>query len=1277
MGVTSDTNDRDDNQTMMDRKSAKLTSPAFLALVITQFLGAANDNIFRWLAIGVGKQYVGGENPAEILMAGTACFVLPYLILASVAGYLADRFSKRNVIVACKVAEVVIMIVGIMMICIGSKVGLFVVVAMMGAQSALFSPSKSGSIPELLPESKIAGANGLFGLATVVSTVVGTGIGNLLTDVTFPKGQHNWWISATVVIGVACVGLCSSYFVKSIPAANPTRRFPWDAVSQTWRDLKQLASYRPLLRVAIGVTFFWSLGTIANLNIDQYAFAGGASEQRDMTALLISLVVGIGLGSILAGYWSGGRVELGILPLGALGLVISSLLLFLVRGQLFVFTDTNEITWSYIWACIFLVLLGTSAGLFHVPLEAYLQHRSPPASRGSILASANFLTFVGVLLASLLFWLMRNPLSNGSVEYLDYVEYSQVSPAVAHEIERSAEEFAAEFFVDHEITPRDFWGRFDTRAAQQEAAARLAWIEWQLRQEFEGGANRNEFFARYREFPRLGVEVIDEAEGHSPLHPRDVFLVCGILTIPVLVYIVLLVPEATVRFAVWLVSRVFYRIRLHGLDNIPEQGPVLLVANHISWLDGVLLMLVSPRRVRMLVWQGPMFRNRILLYLADVFGAILITTSPKSIKRGLDAAREGLAQGDVVGIFAEGGISRTGQVQAFKPGMMKIVAGTGATIVPVYLDELWGSIFSYSGGRFFWKWPRKYPYPVSIFFGKPLPAGSGLYEVRQAVMELGAEAVNDRQNTHVTLPKAMIRACKRRKRGSKVADSNGTDLSGGDCLLRTMILLRILRREVLSPDEKYVGVLLPPSAGGVLANMALALDRRISANLNYTVTSDVLNACIKAAGIKHVLTSRRFMSKMDFKLDAKLVYLEDFKDKATWQDKVAAAVAAYVMPSSILEWSLKLKSLKPDDVVTIIFTSGSTGTPKGVMLTYENIACNTEAIDQLIKLTPSDVILGVLPFFHSFGYTVTLWTVMALDIKAVYHYSPIDGKRIGALAQEHNATVLLATPTFLRNYLRRCTKEQFSKLDVVVAGAEKLPISLCDAFEEKFGIRPVEGYGCTETSPLVSVNIPPSRAPKIGSSGLKEGSVGRPISGVVARVTDLDTGAELPANRDGMLWIKGPNIMKGYLNQPEKTAEVIQDGWYMTGDVAHVDEEGFIVITGRESRFSKIGGEMVPHLLIEEMLNRFLEADEEVGLKAVVTAVPDEKRGERLVVLHLKVDKTPQEMCDALLSQGIPNLFLPSVDSFFEVPAIPILGTGKLDLKQMRDIADEKTNPSL
>ena len=310
----------------------------------------------------------------------------------------------------------------------------------------------------------------------------------------------------------------------------------------------------------------------------------------------------------------------------------------------------------------------------------------------------------------------------------------------------------------------------------------------------------------------------------------------------------------------------------------------------------------------------------------------------------------------------------------------------------------------------------------------------------------------------------------------------------------------------------------------------------------------------------------------------------------------------------------------------------------------------------------------------------------------IYHFSPLEAREVGKLCRQHGATIMITTPTFVRSYLRRCEPEDFAKLEVVVTGAEKLAPEVADAFQQKFGVRPVEGYGATELSPVVSANIPPARAIGKQQMGIKAGTVGQPLPGIAAKVVDLDSGADLGPNRSGMLLVAGPNVMKGYYGRPELTAEVIREEkghhyfsrgrkirmspfrWYVTGDVAVIDDEGFITITGRISRFSKLAGEMVPHIRVEEAIGQVLKLDED-DLKVVVTSVPDPKKGERLVVLYTELAQTPEQICRALAAGVLPPLWIPSPDSFRRVDAIPVLGTGKLDLKRVKDVALAEFKP--
>jgi acyl-[acyl-carrier-protein]-phospholipid O-acyltransferase/long-chain-fatty-acid--[acyl-carrier-protein] ligase len=380
-----------------------------------------------------------------------------------------------------------------------------------------------------------------------------------------------------------------------------------------------------------------------------------------------------------------------------------------------------------------------------------------------------------------------------------------------------------------------------------------------------------------------------------------------------------------------------------------------------------------------------------------------------------------------------------------------------------------------------------------------------------------------------------------------------------------------------------------------------------------------------------------------------------------------AALLLWFLPGYWLERALSGGTAKTlDDLATVVFSSGSTGEPKGVMLTHYNIASNIEQMGQTFMLNRKDTLLGVLPFFHSFGFTVTLWLPAVLGVGVAYHPSPLDLTAVSELVRDYRVTFLLATPTFLQAYIRRCLPEDFGSLQFVVAGAEKLPERLSLAFEDRFGIRPLEGYGCTECSPVVAVNTRDYRAPGFRQVGAKRGHIGHPLPGVSVRVVNPDTGERLPVGTPGLLLVRGPNVMKGYLGKPEKTAEVLRDGWYVTGDIAAEDEDGFLIITDRLSRFSKVGGEMVPHIKVEEKLHELAGATEQVF---VVTGVPDERKGERLAVLHTLSPDDLKKLLERLPEIGLPNLWSPRPNQFFHVEELPHLGTGKLDLRRVQELA--------
>lgn len=760
------------------------------------------------------------------------------------------------------------------------------------------------------------------------------------------------------------------------------------------------------------------------------------------------------------------------------------------------------------------------------------------------------------------------------------------------------------------------------------------------------------------------------------LGSRLTFLVAGAVLLGVSALLIKRMPEFFVRFIVFLVTRLVYRIRLVGFENVPMDGPALLVFNHTSFADGNIITASIPRILRFLVYRGH-YENPILKWLGDTFQAIPVDSDapPKEIVRQLRAASDALQRGELLCIFAEGSISRTGFLLPFQRGFEMIMKrAPGVPIVPAYIDGMWGSIFSYDRGKFFWKWPKGLTRQVTIKFGAPLPSDTPAFKVREAVQLLGVDCCELRKYTRLPLHRQFIYTAKKYARRPAMTDPMTPMITYGRALMGSAIFTRLLKPR-LGP-EQCVGLFVPPSVGAALANVAVSMLGKIPVNLNYTVGNETLNACIRQAGIKQVITSRRFLDKLAERGDAEplvpegeLIFLEDVRATVGLKEKLFGLMVR-LLPAWITDhWVLGLGRHGMDDLASIIFSSGSTGEPKGVMLTQHNVMANIESVSQMVNATEQDGVLAILPIFHSFGFTVTFWLPLMIGARIAFHVSPLEAEAIGKMCREHKLTIVVATATFLRGYIRRCDKEDFAHLRLLVCGAEKLPMQVADQFEHKFGLRPLEGYGCTELSPAATANVPDVVFGNYTQIGNKRGTIGHPFPGQAARIVDPDTWEPLPIGQEGMILIKGPNVMKGYLHKPELTAQVVRDGWYRTGDIGKMDEDGFVTITDRDSRFSKIAGEMVPHGKIEDVIHEILDTHDRL---CAVVGVPDLRKGERLVVIHTTLPMPVDQLWEAMRDRGLPPLWVPARNVFFEVPELPILGTGKLDLRGVKKIAHEK-----
>ncbi len=1126
-----------------------------------------------------------GELQIILTALVNALILIPFILLATPAGVLADRLPKRRVM--RHAAAVAVGITLLITLCYyrGWFLFAFFLTLLLAIQSAFFSPAKYGYIREQVGVDGLAPANGVVQAVTIVAILFGmfffSSLFELMLTTASPQ-NHSEYLQSVAPLGWVLVALAAVEWV--LASRLQQRRVELEeGVEDQSEGHHSITSTLKIIRArpiiwysVVGLSLFWGVSQVAIAAFPALAKASlGVTNTLLIQGVLAAAGIGILLGSMAVSRISRGYIESGLIPIGAVGVTLS-LVAVPESGSL------------QSLALLFL-LMGFSGGLLIVPLNALIQFHAAPSRLGQILAGNNWMQNVVML-----------------------------------------------FFLG--IT--------------------------------------------------MGVALL---EMERAVNPALLFWMVALVALIATVVALFKMPQSLIRLLVRLLFNRRYRIESIGLNHLPARGGVLLLGNHISWLDWAMLQIVSPRPIRF-VMEHSIYRKPALRWFLDLFGVIPI--SSRQSRESLQRVGQLLRQGELVCIFPEGAISHSGQLGRFHRGFEVAAAGSEAVVVPFYIRGLWGSRFSRSGrGVRALRATGMRRRRVQLVFGAPLPDSVRAHQVRQRVFDLSIVAWQRYSQGLSPIHHGwMVRARRMGRRICLTDLATGDQLSGLRMLIAVFVLYRRIRR---GSPEQNIGVLLPTTAAGLMVNLALLMAGRCVVNLNFTAGSRPLLSAVEQAGIATVYSSRRFLDKLRERggdlspllSRVELVELEQLKGEITTGERLSAALLVSLLPARLLAW-LFTPAVSLDDVATIIFSSGSEGEPKGVQLTHRNIMGNLKQVSEVLEPRfqrgEADVVMGTLPLFHSFGFTVTGMMPLVEGVPLVVSPDPTDVVTIARGVEQYRATIYCGTPTFLQLMTRnsRVKRGQLQSLRLVITGAERLKDEARVAFREKFGKEIIEGYGATETSPVASVNLPD----RLGADGNllqqmnRPGTVGLPLPGTSVRIVDPDTFRPRSPGEDGLILVAGVQVMKGYLDGGQAISQPFLelDGrcWYRTGDKGVIDQDGFLTIVDRYSRFAKIGGEMVSLAAVEEMADGVLSLNG-IDLEVVAVAIEDPRKGERIVLLCSgEGEGWSESSLSSLLRKGIEQpLMIPF--RVIQVEEIPLLGSGKRDYVGLKRLATEAAARSI
>ena len=1140
---------------MNQNQAELLGSRRFLPLFITQSLGAFNDNVFKNAIIFLVTFVLAertGINAPLLVVSAAGIFILPFFIFSANAGQLAEKYDKANLIRLLKLTELGLMIAAATGFYLASVEFLMVVLFLMGTQSAFFGPIKYGILPEQLADDELIGGNAWVQAGTFVAILLGTVAGKLILE------DHGTTIIAGMIISVAVAGWLAARFIPSTGAVYPELKMNYNVFTSTWDMIRYAAGHRDIFLSILAISWFWLVGATFLAEMTPFAKDVLGGDQNLATLFLVVFSIGMALGSLLCNSMLKGEVHATYVPLGALGISVFGIDLYFASrhglaggGELMgIATFLDSFTgWRIL---IDFGLIAIAGGVYIVPLNTLLQHRSDDKHRSRNIAANNILNSLFMVISA------------------------------------------------------------------------------------------------------AGTALMLSLDLTIP----QIFLIIAILNAAVAVYITRLLPGALVKAIVAWILQMFYRVEVNGLRNLRDAGDrVLVVANHQSFLDPALIAAFAPVDLTFAV-NTFVAKNRLFQYFMSLAPTVsLDPTNPLSTRALIDAVK----QGNKVVIFPEGRITVTGALMKIFEGPGMIADKSGAKIVPVRIDGAQYSMFSRLRGkvkvRLFPKIRVTFLPPTELQIPTDLRSRARRTYAGHQLSAVMTRMIFESSDYHRTLFTGLLDA--RDTHGARhpvLEDIERRPITYRRLLIGSFVLGRAMSRDTTAGE--HVGLLMPNAIAAVVAFFGLQSRGRVAAMLNFsTGTQNVVSGC-KAAGVRTVYSSRRFieMAKLEDMTqaieaaDIRIIFLEDLATQISPLNKLWGVLLAR-FPR--LAYRGCCRNRDADSPAVILFTSGTEGTPKGVVLSHANLQANRYQVAAMIDFGPTDIVFNVLPLFHSFGLTCGTLLPLLSGIKVFLYPSPLHYRIVPEMVYDTNATVLFGTDTFLAGYARFANPYDFYSVRYIFTGAEKLKDETRKLWSERYGVRIFEGYGTTETAPVLAMNSPMYNLP---------GSVGKLAPGIEHRldpVPGIETG--------GRLMVRGPNIMLGYLRAENPgVLEAPEDGWYDTGDIVTIDDDGFVTIQGRAKRFAKIAGEMVSLAAVEAVATKIWPQHNHA-----VVSMPDPRKGERLVL----VTDNPDASRDTLNSQakefGLAAIAIPA--SVLIVDAIPVLGTGKVDFRGVQALV-EKSN---